>query len=206
MRDLILEACVENVDQAIEAERKGAHRIELCSRLDLDGLTPPIHDIRSVLQKLSIPVKVMIRPRPGNFIYSSMEIETMIQEIEKVKSLGVGEVVLGVLNDHHKIQKKQLLKLAQAAAPLPITFHKAIDLCSDPIQQLLEIQSIHNVQSVLTSGKAETALMGAQYIKQMIKSLPHLSIISAGKITSQNITQLHTLIGGTEYHGKRIVA
>jgi copper homeostasis protein len=68
MKNLILEACVETLEEAIKAEENGACRLELCSRLDLDGLTPDIELTKQVLEKVSIPIKVMIRPRGGDFV------------------------------------------------------------------------------------------------------------------------------------------
>ena len=78
---MIKEACVQTLDEALIAQQNGADRIELCSRLDLDGLTPSRDLIRSVKSKLTIPIKVMIRPRAGNFVYNNQEIEQMKNDI-----------------------------------------------------------------------------------------------------------------------------
>ena len=93
----IKEACVESTDQAVNAERNGADRIELCRNLDQDGLTPEIDVIKNTMKSVNIPVKVMIRPRPGNFIYSHNEIKTMEQDIDLCKKLNVPGVVIGIL-------------------------------------------------------------------------------------------------------------
>ena len=84
MRDIIKEACVETFDEAILAEKKGADRVELCSRLDLDGLTPERKLIEEVLGSLNIPIKVMIRPRSGNFSYDDQELHKMRDDILSV--------------------------------------------------------------------------------------------------------------------------
>jgi len=100
--DVLLEACVENLDQALLAERKNADRIELCGRLDLGGVTPPHEMIISSVKQLSIPTKIMIRPRGGNFIYSSPEVELMMSDIIFCKKNGIGEIVLGALTEKEK--------------------------------------------------------------------------------------------------------
>ena len=87
MRDIIKEACVETFEEAILAEKKGANRVELCSRLDLDGLTPERKIIEKVLGALSIPIKIMIRPRAGDFSYNDQELNRMKEDILYCKNL-----------------------------------------------------------------------------------------------------------------------
>ena len=100
---IIKEAFVETVEEAIKAELDGADQIELCSRLDLDGLTPDFDIIKRVLHSIKIPVKVMIRCRGGNFSYNEMEISQMIFEIQKCKSIGVNEVTLGCVTKKNEV-------------------------------------------------------------------------------------------------------
>ena len=97
--DLILESCVETYEEAIKVESRGANRIELCSRLDLGGLTPSKELAKKLVNELNIPVKVMVRPRKGDFCYSNEEINQMHDDILDFKSLGVFGVVFGALED-----------------------------------------------------------------------------------------------------------
>jgi len=113
----IKEACVESTDQAVNAERNGADRIELCKNLDLDGLTPEINVIQNTMKSVNIPVKVMIRPRPGNFIYSNDEIKSMEQDIDLCKKLNVPEVVIGILTSSGNINTIITKRLASQAYP-----------------------------------------------------------------------------------------
>ena len=83
----IKEACIENIDQAVHAEKNGADRLELCAHLELDGLTPPISLLESVLNKIDIPVRVMVRLREGDFHYSEQEVAEMIDQIEIFKKI-----------------------------------------------------------------------------------------------------------------------
>jgi len=92
------EACVETVEEAILAEKRGADRVELCDRLEYDGLTPSKQNIEKLIMSLSIPIKVMIRPRKGNFIYNEKEIMEMESKIEMCRSIGITEVVFDSSN------------------------------------------------------------------------------------------------------------
>jgi copper homeostasis protein len=203
---MILEACVETLEEAIKAEQNGAHRLELCSHLDLDGLTPDIKMTECVLQTVSIPVKVMIRPRAGNFIYSNEELEVMKEDILSFKKKNIKGFVFGILDHQNHLNLNQIKTLAGLAHPLDITIHKAIDLCPDPVKEVEKLLRIKKVTSVLISGGKNTAIEGCDTIRKMIKSAgDSLTIISAGCITSSNLQEVHELIKGTEYHGRKIV-
>ena len=108
------------------AEKKGADRVELCSRLDLDGLTPERKIIEKVLGALSIPIKIMIRPRAGNFSYNEQELNEMKEDILFCKDLNVQGVVFGILNQNKTIDMENMKYLSDTADDLDITFHKAI--------------------------------------------------------------------------------
>lgn len=203
---MIKEACVETLAEARAAEKLGANRIELCSHLDLDGLTPSPELIQETLSSLTIPVKVMIRPRGGNFVYSEAELKIMEDEIDQCKSMGVTEVVFGVLNEQNEIDLESTTRLAKRASPMKVTFHKAIDDTPDILAALNQLKSISEVTSILTSGGESTALEGSQVLKKMVQlSGDRLIIIPAGRITDENINEVHASIGATEYHGRRIV-
>ena len=116
----IKEACVKSTDQAVNAERNGADRIELCKNLDLDGLTPKINVIQNTMKSVNITVKVMIRPRPGNFIYSHDEIKSLEQDIDLCKKLNVPEAVIGVLTSSGNIDTIIAKRLASRAYPMAI--------------------------------------------------------------------------------------
>ena len=141
-KNICLEACVENLEEAILAEKKGANRLELCSRLDLDGLTPNLNLTKKVMEKISIPIKVMIRERDGNFVYSDDEILSMQNQIENFKSIGVLEVVFGTLNINNKVDIQVTTRLAKHAFPMNVTFHKASDQTTNILSELESIKSI----------------------------------------------------------------
>lgn len=204
--DVLLEACVENLDQALLAERKNADRIELCGRLDLGGITPPREMIISSVKQLSIPTKIMIRPRGGNFIYSDPEVELMISDIIFCKKNGIGEIVLGALTDKGEVDLPLIRSLSSLANPMKVTFHKAIDDVNDYMRSLEELSTLKTIESVLTSGTGKNAILGKLLLKNAIEIFSDtLSIIAAGSITNENIEKVHAELGAKEYHGKRIV-
>ena len=205
-RPLILEACVETIQQGLLAEKNHADRIEFCQRLDLGGITPDHDLIRTAINKIKIPVKIMIRPRGGDFIYSNSEIDRMKSDIKYCKSIGVEEVVLGALNNDGEVDYSLTQHLAKLAIPMKVTFHKAIDEVSNYMNALKTLSSIQNIGSVLTSGTKENALAGKDYIKIASEEFSEtLNIIAAGSITNTNLKKIHSELNMKEYHGKKIV-
>ena len=206
MDSIIKEACVEGYQEAMLAEKLGADRIELCSHLDKDGLTPERETILDVLSSISIPIKIMIRPRSGNFVYNKKEIYQMEEEISFCKTNGVKEVVFGVLDTQNRIDMDLVKRLTNVSYPMRVTFHKAID-CSDNIKEAFEqLIKCKAVTSVLTSGKGKFVLENRTLIKEIIQLYKDkINIILAGGITNDNLDKIHKTFHCIEYHGKKIV-
>lgn len=202
----LVEACVETLKQAITAENNGADRIELCANLHLGGVTPTKELIRKVKKELQIPIRVMIRPRGGDFPYSSAELAQMRKTIEFCKEIGVDGVVLGVLKDDKTIDLSVLIELAKIAKPLQVIFHKAIDETPNILESVIMLKETGLVDGILSSGGCATALEGASALMEMLKRAgEELEIICAGKVTSSNLKEVHQNIGAGAYHGRRIV-
>ncbi len=200
------ESCLETIKEAILAERNGADRIELCADLDNDGLTPTEELIVQVMEKVNIPIRVMIRPRPGDFIYSKEEIEQMKRSILFCKKIKVEGVVLGILKENKTVDVENTKKLADLSFPLKVTFHKAIDVTPNIYEAIESISNIKTISSVLTSGGQATAKDGSMVLQKLVNQFDSkLDIISAGKVNDSNIEKIHELIGGTWYHGRKIV-
>ena len=205
-RPAILETCVETIQQGLLAEKNHADRIEFCHRLDLGGVTPDHDLIRTAVDTIKIPVKIMIRPRGGNFIYSDSEVDIMKSDIKYCKSIGVEEVVLGALNNNGGVDDRLTQMLANLAIPMKVTFHKAIDSVSNFMSSLKTLSTMENIDSVLTSGTKENALAGKEYIKLASKEFSgELNIIAAGSINNNNLNEIHSELTMKEYHGKKIV-
>jgi len=205
-KPFIKEACVETLEQAIAAEKGGADRIELCANLDVDGLTPPKDLIIEVSKHLNIPIRVMIRPRAGNFIFSEKELTEMKASIIICRITEVEGVVFGALKTDHNLNIDAISILTNLAFPLKVVIHKAIDDTPDLLKSLKKLSLIKGVSTVLTSGGANTVFEGEEILKKMIKISPkEIEIMPAGKITDVNLNVVHSLLGASAYHGKRIV-
>ena len=203
---VVKEACVDNIQDAINAFKKGADRIEFCSNLDEDGLTPSNYDLISLKKSISIPVRVMVRPHSNSFIYNDDDLIQMKETIEFCKNQKFDGVVFGCLDDDNELDLNKIEYLADFAKPLNVIIHKAIDLTSSPLNSLKKLLDIDNVNGVLSSGGFETAELGTEVLKKMINISPNeFEIISAGKITNQNFKILHEKIDGKFYHGRKIV-
>ena len=203
---IIKEACVDSFSDAVNAEKKGANRIELCGRLDLDGLTPSKKLIKKVFLNLNIPIRVMIRPKHPSFIYSNEDIRIMIEDINYCKELGVDGVVFGCLNKDSNLNMSQINLLSDIAKPLNVIIHKAIDKTDSVLNSLLLLLKNKNINGVLSSGGKTFAIDATETLKKMLDLVPdNFEIINAGGITYKNFNELHSLIQGKYYHGKKII-
>lgn len=196
----IVEICVDSLQSAIAAEKGGAHRVELCANLMAGGTTPNLGLIELVRENLSIDVNVMIRPRPGEFCYSNLEIAVMKRDIEIIKKTGVNGIVVGVLKPNGDINKETLEELIEVAKPLPITFHRAFDMVRDPYESL-DILIDLGVERVLTSGKENIAIDGIDLIKELVdKSKDNIIIMPGSGINEENVKHLILNTGVREIH------
>lgn len=204
--NLVLEACVETLEEAMLAQQKGADRIELCTDLSQGGLTPSHELAHWCIQHLTIPVMVMIRPREGNFVYSEEEILWMEKEIGHFKESGAAGVVFGLLTEDNEIDVPNTQRLVNAALPMKVTFHKAIDSTKNILRSFELLSKIDGINRVLSSGGMHTAWDGRATLKQM-NQLPdrHISIIAAGKVTWENYLEIAAFTGVRELHGRHIV-
>ena len=163
---MIIEVCAESYEYAVKAEKAGADRIELCKDLQLDGLTPDYGTAKRTIEKLNIPVFILIRPRNGDFIYSNDEFDLIKQDILKFKEMGCEGIVSGILNIDNSIDIKRTKELVELSKPLEFTFHRAFDLVKYPIKEIENLIGI-GVDRVLTSGQKEKAVDGLVLLKQL---------------------------------------
>lgn len=206
-QNVIKEGCVESLEECVLAEQLGANRLELCADLAQDGLTPSKELIEVVQAKVNIPIKVMIRPRGGNFCYSAEELEQMKAEIEMCKELGVFGVVFGVTTPDDELDIDVIRELAQLSKPLDVCVHKAIDSVKSPLNDFKRLlNEVPEVDAVLTSGGEATAAIGASVLKEMNQlGGDKLKVVVAGKVSKENLSELQAAIGASEFHGKKIV-
>ncbi|EGW14610.1 Canalicular multispecific organic anion transporter 1 [Cricetulus griseus] len=166
-----MEVCVDSVESAMNAERGGAGRIELCAGLLEGGTTPSMGILQVVKQSVQIPVFVMIRPRGGDFLYSDREVEVMKADIRLAKHYGADGLVFGALTEDGHIDKDLCMSLVALCRPLPVTFHRvllilAFDMVQDPMAALETLLTL-GFERVLTSGCDSSALEGLPLLKQL---------------------------------------
>lgn len=202
---MIREKCIGSFLEALEAQKLGAERVELCDNLAEGGTTPSYGTIKMVVEKLSIPAFVIIRPRGGDFYYTPEEVEIMKEDIKLCKKLGVKGVVIGALNSDNTINYEAIQDMINLAKPMSITFHKAIDELPNPVAEVRKLAKL-GVNRILTSGTKETAVEGQEVLREMIKEAgDEIIIVVAGKVTKENLQEISALIPTKEYHGKKIV-
>ena len=148
----MLEVIATCIDDAIKIEESGGQRIELASGLTEGGLTPSYALIKSVVEKVRIPVNVMIRPHAKSFIYSQEDINIMIEDIKIAKKLGANGIVLGVVDEQNNIDEGKLEKLLASAEDLDVTFHRAIEQTKDLIKSVELLTKYPQINRILTSG------------------------------------------------------
>ena len=198
----LVEAAVESLEEALGAERAGCGRIELCANLGEGGTTPNTELIARTVEECRIPVFVMVRPRPGDYVYSEAEIDTMLKQITVACSIGATGIVTGALDAHDEIDTGSIARLVRATQPLPLTFHRAFDRCANLPQALDELIGI-GVSRVLTSGGAKTASEGAANLARLVqRSRGRIQILAGGKIRANNVAQLVSGTGVAEVHSR----
>jgi copper homeostasis protein len=148
----------------------------------------------------------MVRPRGGDFIYSTEEIESMKQTILFCQSIKVFGVVFGILHEDGTLNTEQMTILSRLAGPMEVTIHRAIDDTPDIFEAVQQLTKIPSINCVLSAGQAQTAMDGAHTLQKMVAIAgDNLTIIPGGKVTKQNLLELHNLVGSTTYHGTKIV-
>ena len=203
---IIKEVCVDNLNDAISAFHKGADRIELCSNIFEEGLSPSFKVLKNSKLKIPIPVRVMIRPHSKTFNYNNEDLLEMKKTIEFCKKKKFDGVVFGCLNNIYELDLKKIEYLTKLSKPLKVIIHKAIDLTLSPVESLKKILKLDNINGVLSSGGESSALEGSEILKKMIDISPNgFEMINAGKITKENLESLHKKINGKYYHGRKIV-
>jgi copper homeostasis protein len=195
-----VEICVDNIVSAIIAQESGADRIELCGSLPEGGTTPGLGTIRSVREKVSIGLHVIIRPRGGDFLYSNAEYEIMKRDIEICGENGVDGVVLGILLPDGNIDIDRTARLIELSRPMSATFHRAYDLTDDPLKNLEGVIST-NANRLLTSGQRNKAEDGLELISKLIEIADERIIIMPGSgIGESNIRLIANNTKAREFH------
>lgn len=196
----LLEVCCFSVQSALNAQKGGAHRVELCDNLPEGGTTPSYGTIALARELLSIKLHVIIRPRGGDFLYSDLEFEAMKRDIEFCKQQGIDGIVIGLLNADGTIDKLRTKELVDIARPMSVTFHRAFDMAKEPFEALEDLINI-GLDRILTSGQEQTAIKGKKLIKNLIERAQSRIIILPGAgINEENIKEFAEYTLANEFH------
>lgn len=207
----LLECCVDSAASAIEAEKGGADRLELCADLVIGGTTPSVSLLEQIKNRTSIPVYPIIRPRFGDFLYTEDEFDRMRADIRRLREGGADGIVIGCLRADGTLDTDGLSLLIEACGGLPVTLHRAFDMCRDPFEAL-EIARRLGISMILTSGQKNTCTEGLPLLRELCKqslSAPDVPIrIMAG--AGVNADVIRALLKETEitaFHmsGKKII-
>ncbi len=196
----LLEVCVEGIEQLAAAQDAGAGRIELCARLDLDGLSPGGELLEQALAIARVPLCVMVRPRAGEFVLRAGELERMADEVRALRERRVAGVVLGVLTPAGEIDVESTRKLVELARPLQVTFHRAFDQVRDPSAALAHLIEL-GVDRALTSGGAPTAWEGRAVLRALVEQARgRIAVMAGGKVRAGHAQALLDATGVDELH------
>jgi copper homeostasis protein len=197
---MLVEIAVFNIESALLAASAGADRLELCENPSEGGTTPSYGTLKTVKEKISIPVFPIIRPRGGDFLFSEDEFNVMKKDIELCKQLGFEGVVIGLLNADGTVDAERTKILVDMAYPMEVTFHRAFDRTADP---LMAMETLINCgcNRILTSGQVPNAWDGKELIRQLIQNADDRIIILPGSgVRSSNSKAIADFTGAVELH------
>jgi copper homeostasis protein len=203
----LIEVAVESVAGALAAVRAGAGRLELCADLSHGGVTPSAGMLRAVREATDVPLVVLIRPRPGDFVYTPDELTVMRHDIREARRAGANAVALGALTQDRQVDDSSMRGLIDAAESLEVVMHRAIDQTVDVPQACATLAALH-VRRVLTSGGAPSALEGAAVLAMLVHRFePGLSILAGGKVRAASVKELlhRTMVGAVHLGPRRRV-
>ena len=207
MKKNIIEVCAGSLQSAVNAQRGGAHRIELCSGLEIGGITPSPSTILKARALLEIDIFVLVRPRGGDFCYSPLEMEVMKEDILFCKQNKIDGVVIGMLEDDGTVNLPQLKELIALASPMQVTFHRAFDRAADPFLALEKIIEA-GAHRILTSGQKATAFEGRFLLRDLVKkSNNRITILAGAGVNRSNILNISKASKVNEFHlsGKSVI-
>lgn len=197
---MIVEVVVYNIHSAMKAEEGGADRIELCDSPGDGGTTPSPGTVEVVRKNVNLDVYTMIRPRGGDFCYSSYEFHAMKRDISHFQKLSVDGVVFGILNPDGTIDKKRCSELIKKVRPLKVTCHRAFDMTRDPFEALEDCIEV-GFDRILTSGQQPQVIKGVELIAELNKRANGRIIIMPGAgVNEETVQSIVSTTGVQEIH------
>lgn len=198
---MILEVCCGDIASVRAASEGGAQRVELCDRLDLDGLTPSIQMMREARAVPGLRLHVLIRCREGNFAYNNDEINEMVESIKVAREVGADGVVIGALTPQGDVDVVAVKRMMCEAQGMQVTFHRAFDVCRNPHEALEQIITL-GCHRILTSGQAPNAVEGIPLLSELVQRAAGRIIIMPGAgVNEVNASKILEETGAQEIHG-----
>ena len=195
----LLEICIDSVESAIKAEKAGADRLELCENLLQGGVTPSAGKILRVIQAVTIPVRVLIRPRAGNFLYSQDELAVIADDIKFCATTDCEGIVVGALTADYEIEEELLNHWKSLAGHKELVFHRAFDLTKNPhgaCQKLINA----GFDTILTSGQQNTAEEGLAVLKALQREYGSEITLAGSGVRASNISKIQENTGISHFH------
>ncbi|MBF1014305.1 MAG: copper homeostasis protein CutC [Lachnospiraceae bacterium] len=206
MENYILECCVDRLESAINGEKGGANRFELCANLVIGGTTPSLTLFRQVRKHTNLPIHVLIRNRFGDFCYNDDEIEEMCDSIKAFADEGADGVVVGALTPDGDLDEDAIKKFILRAGRAKVVLHRAFDMCREPFAALSKAKEL-GIDTILTSGQKGNCVDGSPLIKELInKAGKDINILIGAGVSADVIKKVYEMTGGTNYHmsGKKV--
>lgn len=195
-----IEVVVYSIAGALRAQEGGADRIELCAGPGEGGITPSYGTVEVVRQNLSIDLFAMVRPREGDFHYTSYEFHAMKRDISQFQKLSVDGLVFGILKADGTIDKKRCGELIARCRPLKCTCHRAFDMTRDPFEALEDCIEA-GFDRILTSGQRAKAIEGAALIAELQKKAEgRIALMAGSGVSEENVRELVSATGIKEIH------
>jgi len=201
MRGITFELCAETLQACLAAREGGADRIELCSALSEEGLTPSHAFIKTAVERSGLPVHVLLRPRAGDFRYSEGEFALMREDLLHSRSLGASGFALGLLHADGTVDVERTRELVELAEPLAVTFHRAFDVTRS-LDVALEDVIAAGCRRVLTSGGERDVMAGSSRLAQLIeRAAGRIDIAVGGGLRLDNAALVAYTTGAHHFHG-----
>lgn len=195
-----LECCVDSVESAIAAKKGGADRIELCSALVIGGLSPSQALYWKIREQVDLPIRVLLRPRFGDFCYTDFEYEIIKEEIRSFRKLGADGIVIGTMKPDGTLNMEQMKELIEEAKGMSVTLHRAFDMCKNPFMALEEARKL-GINTILTSGQKNTCIDGVELLKELVeKAQGETEILVGGGVDASVLPVLAEKTKAKAYH------
>ncbi len=198
--EYFLESCCTDVEQIRRAQEAGARRIELCEKLAVGGVTPSAELLKAAISVAKVPVNVLVRPRGGDFVFSAAEADTMLRDIELCREAGAAAVVIGALDSRGDVDMPLMRRLCDAASGMSVTFHRAFDVCADPLAAFEDVLAL-GCDRLLSSGHESDAFKGRFFIAELVERAAGRIIVMPGcGVRRSNIARIAADTGAVEFH------